>query len=300
MDNNGLSISDADVSSYDRNGFLIVKGVIGQNELDQLRIDTAELMVNAQAQMDRDSDYMFAPGHLTGKPVLRRVEFVIDKSQACKVLLGHPFILRSVEKLMGRDFFPTWDAMVLKAPGEGIIVPWHRDAGTEFVGDKPIFNVDFYLDEATLDTCLWVIPGSHKWDTDRATREIEQLNRGGFGTSGAIPVPMQSGDVIFHDILVLHGSPASTGNLRRVLYYEFRTAHVEEHIGPHTNQYIPLKQKVLLKCLDWRQKHHSLSQTESPFHYAPPSPYNTVKLEPGEEIGTYRYPHRDFWRNLNQ
>jgi phytanoyl-CoA hydroxylase len=289
-------ISDDDVRSYHENGFLVIKGALEKDELQQVRSATTDLIHEAVSKTKDDPDYMYGVGHLSGKPVIRRIEFVIDKRLECKVLLANPFILRSVEKLMGRDLFPTWDAMVLKAPGEGIIVPWHRDAGTEFVGDPPIFNVDFYLDEATLDTCLWVIPGSHKWDPERAQCEIERLNNDGFHRDGAIPVPMQPGDVIFHDILVLHGSPASTSKLRRVIYYEFRTAHVEERIGPHMPEYIPLKQKLLLKCLEWRRMADYIPEDEHPFIYNPPPPYDTIRLAPGEELSTYRYVHRDYWR----
>jgi ectoine hydroxylase-related dioxygenase (phytanoyl-CoA dioxygenase family) len=187
--------------------------------------------------------------------------------------------------------------MVLKLPGEGIAVPWHRDAGTDFVGDMPIFNVDFYLDEADLDTCVWVIPGSHKWDEVKAQQEISHLNHNGFNTQGAIPATMQPGDVLFHNILVLHGSPANTSNkLRRVVYYEFRTAHVEESKGPHVPTYIPLKQKVLLACLELRRNVNYIDPSEERYTYHPPAPYNTVTLAPKEELPTYRYVHSEYWR----
>jgi ectoine hydroxylase-related dioxygenase (phytanoyl-CoA dioxygenase family) len=198
---------------------------------------------------------------------------------------------------MGPDLIPTWDAMVLKMPGEGIIVPWHRDAGTEFVGDRPIFNVDFYLDEASQDNCVWIIPGSHKWDAQRAQQEIEHMNRNGFSTENAVPATMQPGDVLFHDILVLHGSPASTSqHVRKVVYYEFRTAHVEESKGPHVPAYIPLKQKVLLACLDKRAKVDYIPRDEEPFDYCPPAPYNKVTFTPQEKLPTYRYLHSEYWR----
>ena len=61
-----------------------------------------------------------------------------------------------------------------------------------------------------------------------------------------------AGDVLFHSILVLHGSPAARSQLRRVVYYEFRPAEVEQAHGPHVPQYIPTKQKVLLACLRHR------------------------------------------------
>ena len=286
-------ITDQEASFFHDNGYLILRNVLSPQELERLRAAMDDL-VRIGVEQKGDADYLYGTGHKSGGKVLRRIEYVVDKRDECKILLGNPFILRSVEKLMGADLIPTWDSMVLKLPGEGIIVPWHRDAGLEQVGDKPIFNVDFYLDAADENTAVWTIPGSHKWSDERAK---EYAGRPGFMTEGAVPALMRPGDVMFHNILVVHGSPAnSSDNLRRVIYYEFRTAHVEEEIGPHTPAYIPLKQKVLLACLDQRQRAEYRPPTEAPFQYHPPAPYDGVTLSPGENLPTYRFAHEDFWR----
>ena len=288
-------ISDAEAHFFLDNGYLIVRNVINPLELEHLRRAMDDLTEFDSEKVRDDPDYFYGDGHLTGAKVLRRVEYVIDKRDECKALLGHPFILRSVEKLMGSDFIPTWDSMVLKLPGEGIEVPWHRDAGTDFVGDSPIFNVDFYLDKADEDTCVWVIPGSHRWGADRAAQELAA--RKPFTTDGAVPALMNTGDVLFHNILVLHGSKAnSTAKLRRVIYYEFRSAHVEWESGPHVPAYIQLKQRVLWNCIAIRKATDYISNNEEPFTYQPPAPFElrgAVTQAPPE---TFRYPHADFWR----
>jgi ectoine hydroxylase-related dioxygenase (phytanoyl-CoA dioxygenase family) len=290
-------ITDAEAQFFRDNGYLILRGVLQGEELARMRQAMDELTAYGSSDIREGPDFMYGRGHKTGGQVLKRIEYVIDKTEAGKILLGHPCILRSVEKLMGRDLIPTWDSMVLKMPGEGIVVPWHRDAGTEFVGDQPIFNVDFYMDDADLDTCLWVIPGSQAWGAREAQARITELNRDGFSTAGAVPAPMRAGDVIFHNILVLHGSPPNaSGKLRRVVYYEFRAAHVEDRIGPHVPAYIPLKQKVLLDCIERRKRADYIPPEEVPYAYQPPAPYDAVALAPGEVLPTYRYPHHEYWR----
>jgi ectoine hydroxylase-related dioxygenase (phytanoyl-CoA dioxygenase family) len=288
-------ISNDEAKFFLDNGYLIVRNVIAPEELSWLRTAMDELTAFGSEQVRDDPDFAYGDGHVSGKKVLRRIEYVIDKRDECKALLGHPFILRSVEKLMGPDFIPTWDSMVLKLPGEGIVVPWHRDAGTEFVGDKPIFNVDFYLDEADENTCVWVIPGSHKWSAEQAKEGLARRKE--FTTDGAAAALMQPGDVLFHNILVLHGSPANISQkLRRVIYYEFRAAHVEESLGPHIPAYLPLKQKALLACIAQRKRTPYIKADETPFNYCPPPPFNTVTLADGETLPTFRYLHQDFWR----
>src|SRR5579871_5983395 len=253
-------IRDEEAQFFHANGYLIVRGVLQGEELKQVQAAMQELYDYGAAEVRDDPDYLYGKGHLSGSRTLARIEYVIDKRDEAKVLLGNPFILRSTERLMGKDLIPTWDSMVLKLPGEGIIVPWHRDAGTGMVGDQPIFNVDFYLDEADEDTCVWVMPGSHQWDQAKIDAWLKEHSphdkaKEDFRASGAVPALMQPGDVLFHNILVLHGSPSNAGDsLRRVVYYEFRTAHVEEAQGPHIPAYIPLKQKELLACIRLRKE----------------------------------------------
>jgi len=295
------ALSAEQVRFFEQNGFLVLPRVLDQQELAQLQRATEHLI--AQATPGANPDYLYGTGQHTGRPVLRRIEYMVDKCAECRVLLGHPLILQIVDQLIGSDFIPTWDSMVVKLPDEGISVPWHRDAGTECVGDTPIFNVDFYLDEADEDTCVWAIPGSHTWSKERVSaflaqhRESDQHPKD-FRNAGAVPLFMQPGDVLLHNILVLHGSPQNNSPaLRRVIYYEFRAAHVEEHLGPHVPAYIPLKQRVLLRCIELRRRASYVPKSEQSFEYQPPAPYGVHAWSTDEDPPTFRYPHEEFWRS---
>lgn len=286
-------ITEEQATFFLEQGFLVVKNVLVGDELHRVQNEMTQLMKKGAQGVQGDPDFMYAKGEKTGQDVLKRIEYVIDKSDPMKALLGHPFILRSVEKLQGRNFIPTWDSMVLKMPDEGIVVPWHRDAMVPAgcTDPRPIFNVDFYLDDANLDSCLWVIPGSNLWDDAQARA---RCNRPGFDTSDAIPVPMKAGDVIFHNITVLHGSPAGNGNaLRRTVYYEFRPGEIELEFGPHTRDYLSHKQQVLLECIK-RRRATSYAMHETVFDYCPDGELAICNVM---EPQTFRYPHNEFWRN---
>lgn len=285
-------ITDEQAQFFLDNGFLVIRNVLAGEELAIVQAEMNKLYEKGTAEVVQDPDYMYGKGAKTGRDTLRRIEYVIDKSEPMKALLGHPFILKSVERLQGVNFIPTWDSMVLKAPDEGIIVDWHRDAAVPegCTDTRPIFNVDFYLDEADLKTCLWVIPGSNRWSKEDADA---RCSRPDFDTSDAIPVPMQPGDVILHDILVLHGSPSGDGNpLRRTVYYEFRPGEIEAQFGPHTLQYLSLKQQVLLDCIRRRQS-TPYGAKEQPFEYRPEGAFAIGEIR---EPLTYRYPHKQYWR----
>lgn len=286
------AITDEQAQYFLDNGFLVIRNVVRGEELKLVQDEMMKQVELGASGMKHDNDYQYRLNKQSGNEVFARVEYVIDKSDVMKSLLGHPFILRSVEKLQGRNFIPTWDSMVLKFPNEGAIVPWHRDAEPPYGSEdpRPIFNVDFYLDEADERTCLWVIPGSNHWTREEANARCA---REGFDTSDAIPVPMQPGDVIFHDIKVLHGSPEGYGNpLRRTVYYEFRPGEVEAGFGPHTLQYLTLKQEVLLECIKRRQS-EPYAKGETPFEY---NPGGALAIHNPRKPETFRFPHQEYWR----
>ena len=286
---NQAAISDAQADEFKRQGLLLIRDLLGAEELTALRDETAELVERAVAERPNDPwirDVVYRKHEITARRVPSRVEYVVDKTPACRALLAHPFVLRSVEKLQGVHFIPTWDSMVFKLGGQGAEIAWHRDAGREHVGHAPIFNVDFYLDESDLTNCLWAIPGSNHWNDADATARIRALSEPQFQTQGATPVCMKPGDVLLHDILLIHGSPAATSQLRRVIYFEFRPTETIRTLGPHRPQYIPLKQQVLLECLVHRSR-QPYAATEEPFDYAGKPARRGL-------LASLRIPHPDF------
>ncbi|WP_317618471.1 phytanoyl-CoA dioxygenase family protein [Paenibacillus sp. PL91] len=208
------------------------------------------------------------------------------------MLLGHPFILNTVEKLQGANFIPTWDSLVVKVPNNAASVPWHRDAAVpeDCQDSRPIFNVDFYLDNSDEHSCLWVIPGSQNWAASEAE---ERCSRPGFVTSDAVPVPMRAGDVILHNIQLLHGSPEGEGNaLRRTVYYEFRAGEIEAEYGPHTLAYLPIKQRILQDCIIRRQQ-CGYAEGEQVYEYKPTGAFASYYHEAPL---SYRIPHENYLR----
>jgi ectoine hydroxylase-related dioxygenase (phytanoyl-CoA dioxygenase family) len=286
-------LSEAAAAGFRAAGLLVVRGLVAGEELAALRTQTLALVERAAASRVDDPDYQYKLHAETGSQVPFRIEYVVDKLPACRALLGHPFVLRSVEQLQGPRFIPTWDSMVFKLAGAGAAVEWHRDADTEQCEPgRPIFNVDVYLDASGLDNCLWAIPGSQRLGDEEAERTCRRLGAGGFSTEGAVPVPLEAGDALLHDILLLHGSPAATSELRRVLYYEFRPADVELRRGPHTESYVPAKERVLAACLRDRAAAPWVAGEEP---YAAP-PERAAVLGASERLASYRVPHHEHWR----
>ena len=159
-------------------------------------------------------------------------------------------------------------------------------------------NVDFYLDGSDLSNCLWGILGSNQWPASDAEEAVKELNNapGMFSTDDrCVAIPVHPGDVLFHSVLALHGSPSARSKLRRVVYYEFRPAEVELEHGPHTPAYLPLKQRVLQAALAARAR-ASYACDETPFVYRPTGKFAVNPLSAQTMPATYRYPHSNYWR----
>ncbi len=109
-------IDDAAAQRFREAGLLVLRGLLHGEELAALQGETRALVERAAEGRVADSDFQYKRHETTGEEVPFRVEYVVERTSACKALLGHPFVLRSVEKLQGRDFVPTWDSMVFKPP----------------------------------------------------------------------------------------------------------------------------------------------------------------------------------------
>ncbi len=297
-------ITEAQAQAYHRAGLLILRNVVRGDELAALQRETLPMVENALkvcAGKDEappwDVHGILAMKHgETGKLTPFRQEYVVQKSAACRLLLAHPFILKSVQRLQGSDFTATWDSMVFKSPGHGAIIPWHRDGNPPDFQPTPVFNVDFYLDVADQTNCVWGLPGTNHWTPDQAADECRRRNTvpGGFDAAGAIPIPMNPGDVLLHDVKTLHGSPWAQSKLRRVLYYEFRAADVILQNKLRTTAYVKRKQ-MMLKSLIAQRAASPVGRGETPCAYAPQAgEWNQWTLPAGWEPATYQYTHEEY------
>lgn len=294
-------ITDDQAQFFRDNGLLLLHNVFSPVELKAMQDATLPFYQRAVNEKPKDPDYLYAKHEVTGEMTPFRIEYMIDKdpTSACRRLLAHPFILRSIEKLQGRNLIPTWDSMVFKKQGMGKAIPWHRDSGTYDFPDVDntvaAINVDFYLDGSNLTNCLWGILASNRWPADKADAKIQRLNNapGHFSTDDTcVPIPVQPGDVLFHSVLVLHGSPPAQSQLRRVVYYEFRPGEVELAHGPHRPDYLPLKQRVLQAAMADRAAFYP---DEKPFEYRPTGPFALSPFRPEDRPATFRYPHERYW-----
>ncbi|MDW3193682.1 MAG: phytanoyl-CoA dioxygenase family protein [Cytophagales bacterium] len=129
-------------------------------------------------------------------------------------LLAHEAILNIAESLCGNDAIPMQCDVLFKHAHSSSNVLWHQDAIYPRIA--PYLNIGFYLDDANHeDGCLKLIPGSQS-----QRQNIKSISRN--QEKFIIEIPANAGDLIVHDLMIVHSSlPKKTAGVRRTLYMEW-------------------------------------------------------------------------------
>jgi ectoine hydroxylase-related dioxygenase (phytanoyl-CoA dioxygenase family) len=223
-------LTDEQIRCFDEHGYLVLRSWIPEPLLARLQTAGQAWIAEGERRRPEEAgdDYNFA--RRPGGPALFRVNYLHNKGQAASLeLLGSPQVLAVAESLCGPSFVPTYESLVFKQAGDGEVIPWHQDA-VQPTQSYRIFNFDLYLDPSLAGAgALRVIPG-----TQRQRQDICALRDAyGWDHPDAVEVEMRPGDVLLHNVMVVHGSPQTVGKqLRRTIYYEFRPAEEILADGP--------------------------------------------------------------------
>ena len=247
-------LSSDQVRFFDENGYLVLKQwVIGdlltrlqvaatrwieQGETLRAKQHGGEPLTELETALLEDLAFAKRPN----SEVFFRVNYLHNKDEDASLeLLGSPQVLAVAESLCGADFVPTYESMVFKKSGDGEKIPWHQDA--VHTRAHRVFNFDLYLDPSKIGGgALRVVPKSQLEIQDACA----VAERYGWDQPGVIQVELEAGDVLLHDVMVLHGSERTLGQaLRRTIYYEFRAAEQIFEEGPWDADWIERRLRLI-------------------------------------------------------
>ena len=249
-------LSPEEIAHFDEHGYVILRNRISGQLLEKLQTASLRWISDGHAlenETDGDGDYNFAT-RPSGR-VLFRINYLHNKREAASLeLLGSPEMLGIAESLAGPNFVPTYESLVFKNTGDGAPIDWHQDA--VHPRNFRIFNVDVYLDASRKGSgSLRVAPGSHKQIVDVCQLQEEY----GWDAPGVVQTELNPGDVLVHDVMLVHGSEATLANkLRRTIYYEFRPAEQIMAEGPWDEDFIDQRLRlVALGRAEWQRSNPS-------------------------------------------
>ncbi len=243
-----LSLSETELQSYRRDGFLIRTSVFSAREVEVLQNAAENAAGRAYSSCADGQTYILDGkrfvdvGHMTvqfehssNSQQIRVIEPVHQLDSAFDALLDDPRLVEPMRQLVGSHFLALWtDKLNLKRPREGSAFGWHQDSpywvhDCDHVDQLP--NVMVTFDDASESNgCFRVIRGSHTRGCLPGTTDGSQL--GGFYTDpGCFDEAEQAlmeapaGSAIFFDPHTIHGSlPNTSDQARRAMVITYQPA----------------------------------------------------------------------------
>ena len=206
-------LTDAQITQYRRDGFLLVEGFLDANELEHWRTTTdaavqQRLRENAAATNQADPDSYYAQ-------VFTQCQRLADTHEGMARLMLDKRLGRLAGTLAGVDGIRIWHDQALIKPPYGNPTGFHFDNPYWSFYSRDAISIWVALDEATLaNGCLWYLPGTHKEAEFRLVEIGENLGDmfkayPQWREIEAVPTPCQAGGAVFHNGLVAHAAGAN-------------------------------------------------------------------------------------------
>jgi phytanoyl-CoA hydroxylase len=223
-------LTEAQILSYQENGFLVIDDFLSPEELEDWRktVTTAiseragkkmpgkDIKIGEDDGINKDADYL-------GK-VFDQLINLWQTNEGVKRLMLDERIGRMAAQLAQVDGIRIWhDQALFKRPWANPTA-WHLDTPFWSFSDRKALSIWVALDDATLENgCLHFIPGSaHTTTFDNVSigKNMDSI----FGIypqlagARAVAAPMKAGSCSFHNGLTVHGAgPNMTSGFRRAM-----------------------------------------------------------------------------------
>src|ERR1700722_18804448 len=146
-------LSEIEVESYRRDGFLVPRYQLPAAAVLQLRLLTDKLVIDNPTLVDEPLVNPHIPG--SGTQLLK-------SDHGFRDIATHPEVLDLVEELIGPDIILWSSLLFYKRPVAGPLTPWHRDGYSYPITPLETTSVWIAVYESTIQNgCLRFIPGSH-------------------------------------------------------------------------------------------------------------------------------------------
>jgi len=242
QDQGAIMISDQDAARYQRDGYIVVPGVLSAQEVADLQRVTDEFVQASRQTLEHTDVFDLEPGHTPAQPRLRRIKMAHLHHPVYARMVRHPGILAVLQKLWGPNVRFDIAKLNLKAAGFGSPVEWHQDWAFYPHTNDDVAAVGIMIDDFTEDNgSMLVIPGSHTGpihDHHAKGHFVGGIDpaASGIDFSGAAMCTGRAGSITVHHARLLHGSSANiSGRPRRFLLHQYRAGDAWPLIHPPTD-----------------------------------------------------------------
>lgn len=218
-----MSLTEQQIDSYQRNGFVNGGPVLDDKTVEVLREETLRVIA------DRDNPAVKQPVLLRNlnndesRPIWQIVN-IYEASPAFAELICNPVISQMAAQLSGAAELRVWhDQIQYKPQATGGRLHWHQDSPAWPTLQPKTEQVTAWvaLDDADLDNgCMYMVPGSQNWGNhDEFLRTVPLGAPLPMEYQGqpvyVVMCPVKKGHVHFHHSLTWHGSGENVSNRPR-------------------------------------------------------------------------------------
>ncbi len=241
----GFTVSDEQTATFQDDGYLIVRQLFSQAEMDGLL---------AYARGDQgllDSSYVRTDSQ--GGETRLALKNDLDDTSVYTAIVRSRRVATTMEKLLGDEVYHYHHKMTLKQPRTGGAWEWHQDYGYWYNYGclyPDMGSCLIAVDQATrVNGCLQVLRGSHKLGRVDHVKVGQQVGADPARVEAAVArhelvyCEMEPGDAIFFHSNLLHRSDQNTSERPRwSLICCYNTRHNDPIVtaGRHPN-YSPLE-----------------------------------------------------------
>ena len=223
-------ITEGQIDSYQKNGFVIIEDFLSSNELDDWRGAVAEAIQEREGRKFPDKDVKIGEddginedADYYGK-VFDQLLNLWQTNERMKNIMWDERIGQMAAQLSRQDGIRIWhDQTLIKRPWANPTA-WHLDTPFWSFDHREALSIWVALDDATLENgCLFFIPGSHKkttFENPGITKNMDAVFDfyPQFKQSHSVPAVMKAGSCSFHNGLCIHGAHANmTPGFRRAM-----------------------------------------------------------------------------------
>ena len=225
-------VSEQQVETYRRDGFVVIEGVLGADDVAALRRVTDELVEASRGVVAHNEVYDLEPTHSAADPRVRRIKQPHLQHPAYAAVVRHPRIVAALQRLMHPGVRFDLSKLNLKSAGYGAAVEWHQDWAFYPHTNDDLAAVGVMMDDMRLENGpLLCIPGSHRGpvhdhhDADGLFCGAMDPTRAEVDYAAAVPCIGRAGSISIHHVRTVHGSAVNTSALpRRLLLLQYRAA----------------------------------------------------------------------------
>ncbi|GLU54226.1 phytanoyl-CoA dioxygenase family protein [Dyadobacter frigoris] len=214
-----INLNEEQIEAYHRDGFLVVKNLFSQEEIDKLYNSAIENSIMQKNAMDLNDQ--------TGKKTKLSLWFT-PGNDVFGYLIRSERMINSVAQLLGQEsavcHFHT--KLMQKEPKVGGAWEWHQDYGywykNQFLFPDQMMSVMIALTSANKENgCLQIIKGSHKlgrvnhgFAGEQVGADMTMVNNA-LETMDLIYCEIEPGDALFFHSNLMHRSEANLSDKPR-------------------------------------------------------------------------------------